>query len=186
MTPLPVSPLPSARADDARGPLQSEQQYFVDDEAVLSLLTSPFPPARPQPNHMDLALSSSEDDFAGWAMPVVSSPFRALAEATPSVAAPRNAPPPVRRKPQPPQLHDTGIGAAHTGSSHRWWLACVTGIITSLLLACLFLTLAKHSSAPSAGGIFSKRIYVPAAPAPAPSAMRNAPADGSPVARLTP
>jgi hypothetical protein len=166
MTPLPLQPFPSTRADEPHTPRRREEESFVDDEAILALLRAPAPSTRCHPAPHDLILSSSDDDFAGWAMPAIESPFRAMAEMSAAPATPQ----PTRF----PTAPEPGISAAHRGQ-HRGWLAGIAGTITAFLLASLLLTLSR-SSAPS----------TETAPLPASATPASLSDDGSHVAGLTP
>lgn len=123
---LPVSPFP-AYSENGEKPT-SLPDGFVDDEVVATLIESPFHRpslARVGPSHSDLALSSDENDFAGWAL-TPSSPFRVIAETQERTVS---SPLPVETEP--------GIGQPHQGS-HRWWIAAVAGISSAVIVSVLF------------------------------------------------
>ncbi len=172
MTPLPLAPLPAVRPNPPRGSAKPEMEGFVDESAILALLAKPAVP-RSRGHLPDLALSASDDDFAGWPEPLVQSPFRAIAETEPAAVA-------AVRRPSPPRCVEPGIGTAHRGN-HRWWLAGIAGAVTSLLLACLLLTVARQTQVPFPSGIFESRPTTRSLPDTRPAEGD----EGSVVARLT-
>lgn len=132
MNPLKLTLLPSTRQNEESGSLQMEREGFVDEAAVLALLTGPTHP-RSSSYPQDLALSADDLDFAGWQI-----------QTTP-VARPSEFPPHVidaivRRA----TSHDEpGIGSPHSGS-HRWWLAGMAGVFSTLLFSVLIASLTSR------------------------------------------
>lgn len=123
---LPVTPFPAYSENG--GKTATLPDGFVDEEIIATLIESPFQQSghsRLGAAHSDLALSSDENDFAGWAV-TPSSPFRVIAEAQERIIS---SPPPVESEP--------GIGQPHQGS-HRWWIAAVAGMSSAVIVSVLF------------------------------------------------
>lgn len=139
MNPHSLSILPSARENEESSSLQMEREGFVDEAAVLALIQGPKYP-RSQAHPEDLALAADDMDFAGWQLknPV---PERV-------VEIPTRANDPVIRRATPPVfdepgIDEPGIGEAHHGA-HRWWLAGLAGIMSTMLFSLLLLTLSSR------------------------------------------
>lgn len=129
MNPLRLSPLPSLRADDQSRSLLMEREGFVDEAVVLALMTSPLP-IRSVAHLEDLALSSDDQDFAGWRL-------------SPALQIGTESAPAVPRRATPPFIAEPGIGAPHLGG-HRWWLAGLAGVLSTLLFSVLLLNLSSR------------------------------------------
>ncbi|WAC18111.1 hypothetical protein OVA24_12770 [Luteolibacter sp. SL250] len=129
---LPLAPIPVSRVDHAGEHHVPIPDGFVDDEVIANLLSTPSV-QRVSAVHSDLALSSCEDDFAGWAIKR-HSPFRIIAEQQEraSVATVEES-----------ELTEPGLGRPHRGG-HRWWIATATGISSALILSLLFSSLASR------------------------------------------
>src|SRR5688572_16268192 len=123
MQPLQLTPLPTVRTESEAGSLQMEREGFVDELAIAAM-TAPARITRSMAKPSDLALAADEMDFAGWSL----SPFDRAGIRT--AAAPRRATPPVIAEP--------GLGEPHSGS-HRWWLAGLAGIFSTMLFSALLL-----------------------------------------------
>lgn len=140
---LTLTPLPSENSEDARGYRRVFSEGFVDESVVLSVIAKgPYERVYVKPE--DMVLSSSEDDYAGWALPVPS-PFRALLDVT-------NPEPVAEAKlPAPPSLDgirnfsEPGLDNPHRGN-HRWWLFAMSGAMTCGILSLTLLSLAQRSS----------------------------------------
>jgi hypothetical protein len=78
MNPLPLRPLPSGSHEESRKNRLIRSQGFVDEEVVSGLIARGAH-GRFHVKHGDLVLSSSEHDYAGWALPVAP-PFREMAD----------------------------------------------------------------------------------------------------------
>lgn len=134
MKSLRLSLLPSVRTHEESGSLQMEREGFVDEAAVLALLSGPTH-LRSASYPEDLALAADDLDFAGWQVP------------TAPVARPAEFPPQVIdaivRRASPPSLNEPGIGSPHLGS-HRWWLAGLAGALSALLFSVLLVTLSSR------------------------------------------
>lgn len=135
MNPLPLRPLPSLRFDDeSRAQLmEMEHAGFVDEAAVTALMAGPRQP-RISGFPEDLALAADDLDFAGWRLGPA--PRSRGAEVPPQVIDAI-----VRRASPPPE---PGLGSPHHGG-HRWWLAGLAGILTTLLFSLLLLSLSTRS-----------------------------------------
>ena len=138
MNSLRLSLLPSLRANEESGALQMEREGFVDEAAVLALISGPRQP-RSAACHEDLALAADELDFAGWQLPTARK-TRAT-EIEPQVIAA------TIRRATPPVLEEPGIGIPHAGT-HRWWLAGLAGAFSTMLFSLLLLTLSSRPPAP--------------------------------------
>lgn len=137
MKSLRLSQLPSVRMNDESGALQMEREGFVDESAVLALLSGPTH-LRTSSYPEDLALAADDLDFAGWQLPI-SAPVVRPAEFPPQVIDAI-----VRRRATPPSLDEPGIGSPHFGS-HRWWLAGMAGVFSTLLFTLLLITLSSRA-----------------------------------------
>ncbi len=143
MDTLPLNPLPFENSHVAKAHRRILSEGFVDESVVLSVIArGPYERVYVQPEGM--VLSSSEDDYAGWALPVPS-PFRRLLDVT--------TPPPAAavRQPAPPTLNgirkfsEPGIAEPHSGI-HRWWLFGISGAMTCGIFSLTLLSLAQRSS----------------------------------------
>ncbi|MFD2255364.1 hypothetical protein ACFSSA_01630 [Luteolibacter algae] len=137
---LSLNPLPSEKSASAKGYQRIESQGFVDDDVVLSVIAkSAYTRAYPKPEEM--ALSSCEDDFAGWSLPVAS-PFREMLDIK------ANSENPEPRLPGAPTIdfpnRETGLDHPHSGS-HRWWLFGISGALTCGILSLTLLNLAQRT-----------------------------------------
>ncbi len=143
MDTLPLTPLPSETPDDARGYRRTFNEGFVDESVVLSVIAKgPYERVYVKPE--DMVLSSSEDDYAGWSLPVPS-PFRTLLDVqSPEVAT-------APKLPAAPSLDgirkfsEPGIAEPHRGN-HRWWLFAISGAMTCGILSLTLLSLAQRES----------------------------------------
>lgn len=139
MNPLRLSPLPSTRANDEPGSLLMESEGFVDEAVVTALMTGPDNSRRvayPE----DLVLAADDLDFAGWQLsPAL--PVRRAAEVPPHVIDA------ILRRAAPPALEESGIGVPHRGN-HRWWLAGLAGVLSTMLFSVLLLTLSSRPGTP--------------------------------------
>lgn len=140
---LPLTPLPSETSDDAKGYRRVFSDGFVDESVVLSVIAKgPYERVYAKPE--DMVLSSNEDDYAGWALPVPS-PFRTLL----GVANPE--PTTDTKLPAPPSLKgirkfsEAGLDEPHRGN-HRWWLFALSGVMTCGIFSLTLLSLAQRSS----------------------------------------
>lgn len=134
LTPIPISRMESSGEEDLTTP-----DGFVDEQ-VISALILPVISSRHIALPVDLALSSDENDFAGWNVRR-DSPFRELASPTSRVNV-------AMSSESGQDLSEPGIGKPHQGG-HRWWIAVATGCSSALILSLLFSTLAERSSQPS-------------------------------------
>ena len=136
MQALSLNPLPFHYSEESHSHRNLRMEGFVDEEVVTGLIErGVYERAFAQPEGM--VLSSSEDDYAGWALPEPS-PFRGMEE----THAP--APAPVRRL-TPPDLtySEEGIESTYAGG-HRWRLFGVSGAMIFTLLALILLSLAHR------------------------------------------
>jgi len=145
---LPLNPLPAETSESAKGSRRIRNEGFVDEAVVFSVVMKGAYD-RVYAMSEEMVLSSNEDDYAGWALPV-SSPFRDLMdEQTPTGI----------RQPAVPVLQDNvvavpsdaGIDEPYTGS-HRWWLFGLSGIMTCAILTLTLLSLAQRGSNDVADG----------------------------------
>lgn len=138
MQTLSLSPLPFDNSEESRSYRLLRSEGFVDEEVVSGFIARGlYERAFAQPE--DMVLSSSEDDYAGWALPVPS-PFRGMRD------EPQPAAPAPWRRPSPPvpAYSEDGIEAAYVGG-HRWWLFGVSGAMACGLLALTLLSLAQRA-----------------------------------------
>jgi hypothetical protein len=143
MNRLKLTVLPTLRNDSAGDIPLMEKEGFVDEAVVLALLTGPVQ-ARTLAGPDDLALPADDMDFAGWRLSNSflprsnrqPSPFTEVGEAFGYRAAPPTLEEPVWDEP--------GLGDPHRGT-HRWWLAGLAGLLSTLLFSLLLLTLSNRS-----------------------------------------
>lgn len=133
MKTLRLRPLPSIRSRDESSSLTMEREGFVDEAAVMALITG-SPPGRSTAYPEDLALAADDLDFAGWQLPA---PQTARPQAAEIPARVANS---ITRRATPPLIAESGIGTPHHGT-HRWWLAGLAGVLSTMLFTLLLLTL---------------------------------------------
>lgn len=138
-----LTPLPSEISEDAKGYRRVFSEGFVDESVVLSVIAKgPYERVYVKPEEM--VLSSSEDDYAGWSLPVPS-PFRTFLEVS-NPQAPAEA-----KLPAPPSLNgirkfsEPGLEEPHCGN-HRWWIFAMSGAMTCGIFSLTLLSLAQRSS----------------------------------------
>jgi hypothetical protein len=130
---LPLSPFPSLRQADSQGFAAPMEDGYVDESVVLALLNGPVVSRRmPDPGH--LVLAADEMDFAGWRL-------------SPGLPRHSTEKAPVRR-PAPPVLEEPGLGEPHHGT-HRWWLAGLAGVLSTLVISLLLISLATRNHRPA-------------------------------------
>ncbi len=137
MDTLSLAPLPSETAVENRNFRQAGSEGFLDEKLVSRLIArGAYDRASTAPEGM--ALSSSEDDYAGWVLPVAS-PFRETMDSTPGALATARLPgsPRLRKDPEP------GIDSAYEGG-HRWWLFGMSGAMTCCIMALTIFSLAQR------------------------------------------
>ena len=140
METLSLAPIPSLKSIDASASSGLYEEGFVDEMIVLSVIArGPYERIYVQPE--DMVLSSSEDDYAGWALPM-DSPFRTLLATqapTPLLEARLPTPPKVKEE---EALSEDGISEPHLGA-RRWWLVGACGAMTCGIFALTLLSLVK-------------------------------------------
>ena len=136
MNSLRLSPLPSTRPSDESSSLTMEREGFVDEAAVTALITGSNP-GRTTAYPEDLALAADDLDFAGWQLPATQAARPRTAEIPPHVIDA------IVRRAAPPLVAESGIGTPHHGT-HRWWLAGLAGVLSTLLFTLLLLTLSSR------------------------------------------
>ena len=165
MTRLHLSPLPSVRFDEDSSDQVIERDGFVDDAAVLALLAGPTT-RRAIPEAAELALASDDMDFAGWCLP--------SAAPSQSSAAKTNPLEVVTKRPAPPLLDEPGLGEPHRGT-HRWWLAGLAGVMTTLLFSVLLLSLSSRIAVQSENNLIVETLAKPRAVIPVETSRPKAP-----------
>lgn len=135
MNSLRLSPLPSTRTEDDSPSRQMEREGFVDEAVVAALMSGPKS-TRSTAYPEDLVLAVDDMDFAGWQLSPAT-PFRG-AEMPPQVIDA------IMRRATPPMVDEPGIGMPHFGS-HRWWLAGLAGVLSTMLFSVLLLTLSSRT-----------------------------------------
>lgn len=145
METLPLRPLPLETSEDAKGYRRIQSEGFLDETVVTSVVNrGAYDRVYVKPEEM--VLSSSEEDFAGWALPVAS-PFRDLMEVenqAPVAAPVRQPAPPVLESRRDGHFPESGLAEPHTGS-HRWWLFGVSGAMTCAILSLTLVSLAQRN-----------------------------------------
>jgi hypothetical protein len=124
---------------------------FVDESVILALLSGPVVSRRrPDPGH--LVLAADELDFAGWRL-------------SPGLPRHTTEAAPVRR-PAPPVLEEPGLGEPHHGA-HRWWLAGLAGVLSTLVVSLLLISLASRNNQQAENLTIIEPVIEPALEAPA-------------------
>jgi hypothetical protein len=138
MQTLSLSPLPFDNSEESRSHRRLCGEGFVDEDLVSGLIARGLY-ERVFAEQEGMVLSSSEDDYAGWALPVPS-PFRGMRD------EPEPAAPAPWRRPSPPvpAYSEDGVETAYVGG-HRWWLFGVSGAMACGLLALTLLSLAQRA-----------------------------------------
>lgn len=134
MQPLTLSPLPILRAGDESGLLMIEREGFVDEAVVSALMFGPVSASRQAPYPADLALAADDLDFAGWQLSPL--PESRQIQVHAEIEQPL-------RRPAPPVIEEPGLGSPHSGS-HRWWLAGLAGILSTMLFSLLLINLSSR------------------------------------------
>lgn len=155
MNPLGLSPLPSVRTEDESGSFLLERDGFVDEAVISAMVSAPHHPVRSAGYPEDLALAADDMDFAGWRLSKAVTVRRA--EVPPQVIEA------ILRRAAPPAIAEPGIGASHQGS-HRWWLAGLAGVLSTMLFSLLLLSLSARPG--SRFEILSPQVLAPAKPLP--------------------
>ncbi|MEO5913587.1 MAG: hypothetical protein ABIS50_05110 [Luteolibacter sp.] len=159
MNSLRLSPLPSIRNEEDCPSLQMEREGFVDEAVVAALVSGPRS-TRSVAYPEDLVLAVDDMDYAGWQLSPAT-PFRG-AEVPPQVIDA------IVRRASPPVIDEPGIGAPHLGS-HRWWLAGLAGVLSTMLFSVLLLTLSSRQGIDFQTTV-SPKALVGTKPAPLPKA----------------
>ena len=154
MESLPLAPLPPQNQEKNRSREYCGSESFIDESVVLGVIArGAYERVYAKPE--DMVLASSEDDYAGWALPVAS-PFRSMAS-KPSVPEERKVRLPA---PPTPQAFETGISEPYSGG-HRWWMFGVSGAMACGILSLTLLSLAQRTDiANIANGYMPKPIFV--------------------------
>ncbi|MEP2776964.1 MAG: hypothetical protein ABJQ29_12275 [Luteolibacter sp.] len=139
---LPLAPLPSENHEKKRSREYCGSGCFIDEAAVLGVIArGTYDRVYVKPE--DMVLASSEDDYAGWALPVAS-PFRQMIE-QPVERQERSTRLPAPPAPQRDAGLEAGISEPYRGG-HRWWMFGVSGAMACGILSLTLLSLAQRSS----------------------------------------
>lgn len=140
---IPLSPFHCEKSEEATGYRRFRNESFVDEAVVLSVIAKGTYD-RGYARSEEMVLSSSVEDFAGWALPVAS-PFRGIAD-TPVTFFTHPARLPATPSPEGlRKFSEPGLSEPHRGN-HRWWLFGVSGAIACGILSLPFLSLAHRSN----------------------------------------
>lgn len=131
--PLQLAPIPSVRSENPAEPAGPQLEDFVDAEVIASIIAMPPSSSRIASSPSDLALSSDENDFAGWSIRG-SSPFRVIAEKHE-----------LQHARSFTAVAEPGLGEPHRGN-HRWWIAAASGGASALVLSLLFANLVDRGA----------------------------------------
>lgn len=144
MTTLELTPLPCEKMEESEKNRRMEFEGFVDERVVSSVIHGRIE-GRSGGIPEDLVLSSCEEDFAGWALPVAS-PFRQFVEqSAPSTRAAEFRVPGAPRVEIPLSMIEPGLAAPHRGA-HRWWIFGIVGAMTSAIFSLMLMSLARHDA----------------------------------------
>lgn len=141
--PMKLAPIPADRSENPAETATPLMDGFVDDAAIASLIAPENVRARLTSRSSDLALSSDENDFAGFTIRSAS-PFRAIAEKHELQVARQFS-----------VMEEPGLGEPHRGN-HRWWIAAVAGGASALVLSLLFVSLVDREASGESIASFAK------------------------------
>jgi hypothetical protein len=144
MQPLTLSPLPSQRAEDPSGSQFLEQEGFVDEGVVRSMVSGTYF-SRTTAYPEDLALAADDSDYAGWQ--VTQSRMPRAAEVPPQVISA------IVRHSTPPTAGNT-VRHSQAGK-RRWWLAGLALSLSSLGVLALMSARSHAPAMPPHGPITS-------------------------------
>jgi hypothetical protein len=139
MNSLKLSPLPTICAENESESRRFEREGFVDDAVVAAMARPLKSGARTMACAQDLILAADDLDFAGWQVPAAA-PWL-VRDGNPVVAFPSH-------RPATPLMRQPGLGRRHS-AAHRWWLAGLAGVLSTLLFSLLLLTLATRPASDS-------------------------------------
>ena len=157
METLPLAPLPPQNLEKTRSREYCGSESFVDEAVVLGVIAKgAYDRVYAKPE--DMVLASSEDDFAGWALPVAS-PFRKMASKSNGLQE-REVRLPAPPTPRADAAAEAGISDPYSGG-HRWWMAGVSGAMVCGILSLTLLSLAQRTNiANIANGYMPTPIFV--------------------------
>ncbi|MFK7851774.1 MAG: hypothetical protein AB8D78_12430 [Akkermansiaceae bacterium] len=146
MTSLPLHPLPAETSEQATENRRILEEGFIDEAVVRSVVDRGIY-ERVYAKSEDMVLSSDENDYAGWSLPV-RSPFRQMvaSENSGPKEPVRQPTPPALEKPQALDGEEPGISEPYTGT-HRWWLFGISGAMSCALLSLTLMILAERDHA---------------------------------------
>lgn len=137
MNTLPLSPLPFETSEESRSFRRIDIEGFVDEQVVSRVIArGAYNRTTAEPDGM--VLSSSVDDYAGWAPPV-ESPFVKMAERPGIAPAPVGDSLPAR----PWSSLELDVEKPYEGG-HRWWLFGMAGAIACGIIAVSLMSLGQH------------------------------------------
>lgn len=158
MLPLGLTPLPVTGPEgETQKPVSSGWEDFVTQEAVYQVVAGGSISRLPV-LVSDLALSSSDDDFAVAAGPdrseAAPARFVPVIEWPEVVASkPLAASSPVRviARAKPPELHEWESPAMRrNGIGHRWWIPALAGVAATMMFATVLFSMSS-GPAPATG-----------------------------------
>jgi hypothetical protein len=156
MVPLGLSPLPVTGPEgETPKPASAGWQDFVSQEAVYEVVAGGSISRLPV-LMSDLALSSSDDDFAGNARQNLSeaAPARFVPVIEwPEVVASTTDATSVRviSRAKPPELHEWDSPTMRrSGIGHRWWIPALAGVAATMMFATVLFTMSS-GPAPATG-----------------------------------
>jgi hypothetical protein len=138
-----LTPLPFENSDEAMGYRRVVTEGFVDESVVLAVIAKGTY-ERIYVQHEAMVLSSSGDDYAGWALPVPS-PFRDLLDVKTPAAPAEQRLPGAPETNASREFYEPGLADPHNGT-HRWWLFGVSGAMTCGILSLTLLSLAQRGN----------------------------------------
>ena len=154
MFPLGLSPLPVAEIEGGGSTVAASAgwQDFVTDEAIYQVLTGGSTTRLPGEMN-ELALSSSEHDFAGTKVvgAAAASPVRFVPPIEwPEVEA-GALPTRSFSRAKPPEMHEWESPARQvSGIGHRWWIPALAGVAATMMFATVLFTMSS-GPAPATG-----------------------------------
>jgi len=157
MLPLGLSPLPVAGPEgQVEKPASAAWKDFVTEEAVSEVVAGGSLSRLPV-LMSDLALSSSDDDFAGTTVVCMSA--AAPARFVPCIEWPEVVSAPATTRPlgkvvpraKPPEIHEWDTGSSSTTRlGHRWWIPGLAGVAATMMFVAVLLSISS-GPAPATG-----------------------------------
>jgi hypothetical protein len=126
MQPLRVSQLPFVRPEGESKSSVMEREGFVDEDVVKVMVARPQG-SRHVGQQSDLVLSAEDLDFAGWSFPTT-----AATREPQALTVPRIFDELAKEAASPKPLNFARARPTEPETNHRWWLAGLAGVVTTV------------------------------------------------------